>query len=50
MPMISTRRRGELFEHLLAIRHLRHGFGRDEADRIDVPETGFNQRRANSAL
>ena len=35
--------RAELFEHLFAVRHLRHGFRRDEAHRVDVPEPGRDE-------
>ena len=51
MPMISgaspegSRDVAQLLHHRLAIGHLRHVLGRDEADRVDVPESQRDQAR-----
>jgi hypothetical protein len=36
-------RQVDLFQHFFAVRHLRNGFGRNKADRIDVFEPRVNQ-------
>ena len=47
---LNVRRRFEQFENLLGVGHLRNGCGRDEADCIDVGESGMDKAAKVSGL